>query len=37
MTYSRAVAIVCFVVILLVTELTSLAWNHPPPASGAGA
>ena len=37
MTYSRAVTILCFVVIMLITALTPLAWNHPPPASGAGA
>ena len=34
MTYSRAVAVLCFVVIMLLTALTPLAWKHPPLASG---
>ena len=37
MTYSRAVAISCFVVVMLITALSPLAWKHPPLASGAGA
>ena len=37
MTYSRAVAIVCFIVVMLITALTPLAWKHPPPASATGA
>ena len=37
MTYSRSVAVLCFVVVMLITALTPIAWKHPPPASGAGA
>ena len=37
MTYSRRVAIVCFVVITPITPPPPIAWKHPPPASGAGA
>ena len=37
MTYSRVVAVLCFIVVMLITALTPLAWKHPPLASGAGA
>ena len=37
MTYSRAVAILCFTVVMLITALTPLAWKRPPLSSGAGA
>ena len=37
MTYSRVVAVLCFIVVMLMTAATPSAWNHPPPASGAGA
>ena len=36
-TYSRALAILCVTVVMLITALTPLAWKHPPLASGAGA
>ena len=34
MTYSRSVAVLCFIVVMLITALTPLAWNHPPRRRG---
>ena len=37
MTYSRTAAVLCFIVVMLITAMALIAWKHPPLSSGAGA
>ena len=37
MTYSRAAAVLCFIMVTLITALPPIGWKHPPLSSGADA
>ena len=37
MIISRSIAIVCFLMVMLLTALAPPAWKHPPLSSGATA